>query len=76
MPLAPFTVKDLECLSLSQRVASCPSLQHVDVVCGTDGYYEKKLLFKDLGSVQRKETLVTDTQGDIVTELIIIVPSM
>uniref|UniRef100_A0A915JRZ5 Signal transducer and activator of transcription n=1 Tax=Romanomermis culicivorax TaxID=13658 RepID=A0A915JRZ5_ROMCU len=74
LPLAPFTIKDLDHLSLPQRIIGCPSLQHIDFICGADGNYDRNLLLKDIDAGKRKE-LSKDAHSYVVPELIMVVPS-
>ncbi|KRZ36233.1 Signal transducer and activator of transcription 1 [Trichinella pseudospiralis] len=46
-PLAPFTGKDLDHLSLCSRIARCPQLLHIGRVYGAESCYDKSVIFRE-----------------------------
>lgn len=67
-------MKDLDHLSLGQRITGCPSLQHIDTICGQDGNHEIQLLIKGEANAKKKE-LNKDAHSYVVSELIMVLPS-
>lgn len=76
-PLAPFTVKDLDHLSLAQRIGGCPQLQNVEHVVGSDGMlYEKSAIFRKEAEMNARQRAPVPMDRDghpyILSDLVMI----
>uniref|UniRef100_A0A5S6QMM1 Signal transducer and activator of transcription n=1 Tax=Trichuris muris TaxID=70415 RepID=A0A5S6QMM1_TRIMR len=72
-PLAPFTAKDLEHLSLGPRIARCPQLLHIEHVYGSERCFEKSVIFRQEAEMRHKSQAVNPkTYPYITSELIMV----
>ncbi|CAJ0936864.1 unnamed protein product, partial [Mesorhabditis belari] len=71
--LAPFSIKDLEQLSLAQRIVSCPQLKDIRYLFGKNGNVDKEEMLKYFESEERhKAGGDSPTTGYILSEIIMV----
>ncbi|CAJ0579541.1 unnamed protein product, partial [Mesorhabditis spiculigera] len=70
--LAPFSIKDLEQLSLAQRIVSCPQLKDIRCMYGKNGNADKEEILKYFETEERNKQGSDSPTGYILSEIIMV----